>query len=100
MTRTTAPSADPAADVLRSFRELKVDYAPDRSVFNEEPDRLRRVKEIIDGLPQVDRVIFLSYVDCGSLRALASKIGVSYATLQKEISRIRKDILKQYDPNL
>lgn len=87
-------------DVIREYRDIRADYAPDRSIFNEEPDKLRRVKEIIDGLPPVDRVLFLMYTDCGSLRKLAALLGISYVTLQKEIARIRKSILQQYDPNL
>ena len=85
--------------VIREYKDIRQDYAPDLSIFNDEPDKVRRVKEIIAKLPDVDRVLFLCYVDCGSLRKLAARLGISYVTLQKEISRIRLNILKQYDPN-
>ena len=86
---------------VREFREIRRDYAFNPSVFNEEPEKLSRVKEIIArDLSKVDQVIFLSYVDCGSLRKLATRLGVSYVTLQKEIARIRKTILEKYDPSL
>lgn len=87
-------------DVVKDYLEIREDYAPDRSIFSEEPDKLRRVKEIISRLPPADRVLFVMYTDCGSLRKLAARFGISYVTLQKEIARIRKTILKQYDPNL
>ena len=92
---------DRTAQLDRTFREVCEDYAFDPSIFSTEDDRTRRVKEIIDKeLPQVDRVLFLSYVDCGSLRNLARRIGVSEFTAQREIARIRKDILNRYDPTL
>ena len=92
---------DRTAQLDRTFREIREDYAFDPSIFSTEDDRTRRVKEIIDKeLPQVDRVLFLSYVDCGSLRKLARRIGVSEFTAQREIARIRKDILQRYDPTL
>lgn len=87
-------------DVVKDYLEIREDYAPDRSIFSEEPDKLRRVKEIIARLPPADRVLFIMYTDCGSLRKLAARFGISYVTLQKEIARIRKTILHQYDPNL
>lgn len=87
-------------DVVKDYLEIREDYAPDRSIFSEEPDKLRRVKEIIARLPPADRVLFIMYTDCGSLRKLATRFGISYVTLQKEIARIRKTILHQYDPNL
>lgn len=87
-------------DVVKDYLEIREDYAPDRSIFSEEPDKLRRVKEIIARLPPADRVLFVMYTDCGSLRKLAARFGISYVTLQKEIARIRKTILHQYDPNL
>ena len=86
-------------EVIREYREIRQDYAPDLSIFNEEPDKVRRVKEIIASLPEVDRVLFLTYTDCGSLRKLAKRLSISYVTLQKEISRIRHTILERYDPN-
>ena len=86
--------------VIREYKEIRQDYAPDFSIFNDEPDKVRRVKEIIARLPDVDRVLFLMYVDCGSLRKLSARLGISYVTLQKEIARIRKKILETYDPNL
>ena len=89
------------AEIVRDYREIRQDYAPDPSIFSEEDERTHRVKEIIEKeLPQVDRVLFLSYVDCGSLRKLARRIGVSEFTAQREIARIRKDILNRYDPTL
>lgn len=92
---------DRTATLERTYREIREDYAFDPSIFTKEDERTRRVKEIIEKeLPQVDRVLFLSYVDCGSLRKLAGRVGVSEFTMQREIARIRKEILQRYDPTL
>ena len=98
---TATPHDPDPRKIVREYREIRRDYDFDPSVFNAEPEKLSRVKEIIArDLPKVDQVIFLSYVDCGSLRKLAARLGVSYVTLQKEIARIRKTILEKYDPSL
>lgn len=91
---------DKEREVIREYREIALDYAFDPSIFNDEPDKVARVKKIISELPKVDRLLFLMYVDCGSLRKLAARLSISYVTLQKEITRIRRAILNQYDPNL
>ena len=80
----------------RAFSDILKDYQYDPSVFNEEPERVRRVKRVImHELDPVDRIIFLLYLDCGSLRKLGAKLGVSHVTINKEIRRIRAEILKR-----
>lgn len=80
--------------LIREFREIRKDYAYDQSIFNDEDARVRRVKQVIMlELDPVDRVLFLMYVDCGSLRKLGKHFGVSHTTLAKEIRRIKQEII-------
>lgn len=81
--------------VVREFRDIRLDYVFDASVFNEEPERTRRVKQLVEQLPLADRVMLLMYADCGSLRKVAKKLGVSHMTMSKEIRRIRANIIAQ-----
>lgn len=86
-------------DFVANYKEVRQDYAFDPSIFNDEPEKVRRIKEIIDALPEVDKILFIMYAECGSLRKLARRLGFSHMTLAKEIQRIRKKILETYDPN-
>lgn len=80
----------------RSFKEILKDYEYDPSVFNEEPDRIRRIKRVIMlELDPVDRILILMYADCGSLRKLGARLGCSHVTINKEIRRIRAEIVKR-----
>jgi hypothetical protein len=85
-------------EVVASYREVKRDYEWDPSVFNDEPERVARIKEIIDTrLTQVDKIIFIMYCECGSLRKLGKLLGFSYVTMSKEVKRIRQIILDEYN---
>lgn len=85
-------------DFVVSYNGVKKDYAFDPSPFNDEPEKVARVKEIIDTkLCDVDRILFVMYCEAGSLRKLAKRMGFSHMTLQKEISRIRQTILDEYN---
>lgn len=84
----------PERKLYRDYREIKQDFAFDPSIFNDEPDRVRRVKQIIaEELDPVDRVLILMYIDCGSLRKLGRRLNVSHVTINKEIRRIRQTII-------
>lgn len=99
MTHATPATADDRKFVA-DYRDIRADYAFDPDIMNDEPEKVRRSKQILASLPVADRVIFTMYTDCASLRKLADRLGVSYVTLQKEITRIRKDILAKYDPEI
>lgn len=84
----------PQRKLLRTFADIAKDYTYDPSIFNEEPEKIRRAKQVIMlELNPVDRILFLMYLDCGSLRRLGEVFGVSYVTMHKEIKRI-KDTIK------
>ncbi len=80
--------------IVREFRDIRRDYDFDPSIFNDEDERIRRVKQVImTEIDPVDRVLFLMYTDCGSLRKLGAHFGVSHTTLAKEIRRIKQEII-------
>ena len=59
---------------------------------------MTRVKKIIDQkLSLADKTIILLYVDCQSYRKLGARLGVSHMTLRREVMRIKKIILEEYN---
>ena len=85
-------------DVARSYTQLREDYRFDGSIFSQEPDRVARVKWIIDNrLTDVERILILLYVDRQSYRKLAKELTISHQTLAKEIRRIKAKILTEYE---
>lgn len=85
-------------DFVASYRQVKREYAFDPSPMNDEPEKVRRVKEIIDTkLSDVDRILFVMYCEAGSLRKLAKRMGFSHTAINKEIKRIRQLILDEYN---
>ena len=100
MTRKHAPIAsdEELRKAVRPYVEIRKDYTFDGSVFSNDPERVARVKWIIENrLSQVDQTIIILYADCQSLRKLASRFGVSHTFLAKEIRRIKTHILEEYN---
>jgi len=90
-----------ARDEVRTYKDIRQDYTFDPSVFNDEPERLRRVKEIIaTDLTEVERTIILLYIDCQSYRKLGKRLGLSHMTVRREVIRIKEKILKKYNERL
>lgn len=93
----TPTQTDPLNNVVRTYKEIKKDYAFDPSIFSEEDDRARRVKWIIDNrLSQVDKTLILLYADCASFRKLGARLFLSHMTVRKEIQRIKCVIMDEY----
>lgn len=83
--------------IIRDYRDILKDYPLDESIFNGEPDKVRRVKEIvINRLDQVERTLILLYADCGSLRAVGKRLGLSHQSVKKIIDEIKEKILREY----
>lgn len=83
--------------IIRDYRDILKDYPLDDSIFNGEPDKVRRVKEIvINKLDQVERTLILLYADCGSLRAVGKRLGLSHQSVKKIIDEIKEKILREY----
>lgn len=85
-------------EVIAEFRKIKQEYSYNPDIMNEEDERLTRVKKIIDTkLSLADKTIILLYVDCKSYRKLGARLGVSHMTIRREVQRIKKIILKEYE---
>ena len=85
-------------EVIAEFRKIKQEYSYNPDTMNEEDERLTRVKKIIDQkLSLADKTIILLYVDCQSYRKLGARLGVSHMTLRREVQRIKKIILEEYN---
>ena len=82
-----------ARNVVRAYKDIRVDYSFDPDIMNDEPDRIRRVKEIIArDLTDVERTIIILYIDCQSYRKLGKRMGLSHMTVRREVLRIREKI--------
>ena len=85
-------------EVVSEFRKIRQDYTYNPDIMNEEDERLTRVKKIIDQkLSLADKTIILLYIDCQSYRKLGARLGVSHMTLRREVMRIKKIILEEYN---
>lgn len=93
---TPTDNATPES-LVRTYKEIKEDYAFDPDIMCDEDERARAVKWIIDNrLSQVDKTIFLIYTDCQSYRKLGKRMRLSHVTAGREVLRIKAIILDEY----
>lgn len=85
-------------ELVKDYKTIKEDYKFNPDIFSLDDERVSKVKYIIDNkLSQVDQTIILLYADCGSLRKLGQRMGMSHMTIRKEVVRIKKFILEEYN---
>lgn len=84
-------------DAALLYTRIRSDYAPQVGVLATDSPRVSALKRILARLDPADRAIYTLYVDIGSLRKLAHLLGVSRGSTAKEVTRIRKEILRQYE---
>lgn len=85
-------------EVVKEFRQIKEDYKWNPDIMCQDDPKVARVKEIIDTkLSQVDKTIILLYCDCLSYRKLGKKMHLSHMTIRREVIRIKKIILEEYN---
>ena len=85
-------------EMVREFRQIKQEYAYNPDIMSTDDPRVARLKEIIDTkLSQVDKTIILLYSDCQSYRKLGKRMNLSHMTIRREILRIKKIILEEYN---
>lgn len=83
---------------FRDFKDIEEDYRFDPSIFTRDADKVAAVKYIIDNkLNRVDKTLILIYADCLSIRKMGQRLGFSHTTMRKEVSRIKKIILDEYN---
>lgn len=84
--------------ILPSNRAIMRDYAYDGDIFCADDGKLRAVKWILDNcLDKADRQIIIDYCESGGVRVLGRMLTVSKSTAHKEVTRIRKIILQEYE---
>ena len=77
------------SNIVRDYKEVRKDFTIQDPLFSGEPDKVRRVKEIVlERLDQVDQTLILMYADCGSYRALGTRLGLSHMSVTKVIDNI------------
>ena len=69
------------------------EYEPD---ILEDSEDLYKLKTIVNNLPEVDRIIFLAYVELRSFTELSKILNVSRSTCYWVVKRIREEILARY----
>ena len=83
---------------FRDFKDIEEDYRFDPSIFTQDADKVAAVKYIIDNkLNRVDKTLILIYADCLSIRKMGQRLGFSHTTMRKEVSRIKKIIMDEYN---
>ena len=83
--------------IVRQYNDILADFCVDGSIFSTEPDKVRRVKEIVlQRLDPVDRAIILLYADCQSLRDLGKRLGVSHSSVRSIVDGIKDKIMREY----
>lgn len=79
----------------RELKEFLPDYEMDTSIFSDEDETIRYIKRALlllkDSKPS-DYIIFMMYVEDGSLRKVGRRLGVSHTIVYKLIKQIRIDL--------
>ena len=72
-----------------SLQKIIDEYEGD---FLKDDDRMYKIKQIIDELDDLDKVLLILYADEGSMAKAGRKFNVSAATIYTNIKRIRQII--------
>ena len=86
-----------ATAVVDAFHGIAAEYAPNTSVFDEDPERVAVLKRIIAGLPLVDRTIMLLYCELQSTEELGRILHVSKRTAARKVAAIRADVVEKFN---
>lgn len=88
-------------EAVKAFRKIRQDYEYDPDIMCPEDERVHLIKEIVNTkLSLADRTIILLYADCASYRKLGARLGVSHTTIRKDVRRIRKIIMREYEASI
>ena len=58
----------------------------------EDDEKMYRIKQVVDNLQEVDRIIFLLYTELHSFTALSVILGISRSSCFWTVKRIREEI--------
>lgn len=81
-------------------KDLLNDYKEDKSMWNDESDKVRLTKEALWKLSETDRLLIVLYCEIGSLRKLGEMLGVSRTTAYGAIKSIKSKMKKYVDERL
>ena len=80
----------------RTIKDIEQDYTYSDDIMNEDDERVRRIKEIINTrLTLPDKILILLYAEVQSYRKLGKRLGFSHTTVRKEVVRVRKQIQEE-----
>ena len=65
------------------------EYKPD---ILEDDEEMYQIKQVVDNLQEVDRIIFLLYTELRSFTALSTILGISRSSCFWTVKRIREEI--------
>lgn len=74
------------------LRAIMKEYEYSEDVFNEDDDRVVKIKHAISLLQHPDQIVWCLYMDLGASRKVGKVLGVSHSTILKEINRIKSEI--------
>ena len=75
---------------------LKKSQEEDLPNVLEDSEEIFKLKTIVNNLPEVDRIIFLAYVELRSFTELSKVLGISRSSCFWTIKRIREEIVRKY----
>ena len=61
----------------------------------EDDERIYQIKQVVDNLQEVDRIIFLLYTELRSFTALSTILGISRSSCFWAVKRIREEIQRK-----
>lgn len=77
-------------------RDIGIDYRPDGTVFDPDPERVSVLKEVVAALPEADRRMLLLYAEFRSYRQMGAALHLSHMTCRRAVVRIRARVLEEY----
>ena len=80
-------------NIRNILKKSQEEYLPNIMSDDEE---MYRLKTILSNLPEVDKIIFLAYVELRSFTELSKVLGISRSSCFWTIKRIKEKIVSQY----
>lgn len=85
-------------ELARDYKSIREDFRFDADIFSTEDERSARLKWVLDNrLLEPERILLLLYIEAQSYRKLADRMGVAHQTIARNISRIRKKVIEEYN---
>lgn len=84
-------------DAVKMFRIANPEYKFHADVFDTDEPRVRKTKWILENrLSEIDRTIFILYLECGNVRDLGSLLNVSKTYASETVKKIEQKIRNEY----